>query len=226
MQADEEVGAQFGRQRGAVVEVEEDVLGPREDDFVALLLEEELQPRGGVERGGLLIVLQGAVDLAGILAAVAGVEQDPARRRPRAVPEERHEDLVVVALGDGEVAALRTDGVVEHHLDAVDDDEVAAVFGVEAEPPARGVTLGRTGVAAQAGAVAQAELTDGFTEEIIRRGGAEQAAGGEEQEDRRDAPHGLIRRRLRRCPPRSRLRRLLRPGLRCARACACSAGRG
>ena len=141
MEADEEVGAQLGRQRGTVVEFEKDVLGPREEDLIALLLEEDLEARGGVERGGLLVVFIRAVDLAGVLAAVTGVEQDAARRGPRAVPEERHEDLVVVALGDREVAALRTDGVVEHDLDPVDDDEVAAVFGVEGHAAARGVAF-------------------------------------------------------------------------------------
>ena len=42
MQADEEVGLEFVRRRGAVVEVDKEIFLSREDDFKAALLEEEL----------------------------------------------------------------------------------------------------------------------------------------------------------------------------------------
>ena len=156
---------------------------------------------------------------------MSGVEDDASGRGLGGIPEQRHEYFVIITLREGEVAALGADRIVEHHLHAVDEDELFAVFRVEGDAGARDVTFGEATVAALAGRVAQAQLAHGFTEIVVGRGRGKHRANAEQQEYRCEAPHDLIPRRSRRCPLRSRPRRLPRPGSRCARAFACSAGR-
>lgn len=226
MNADEEIGAVFADEGGAMIEVDEAIGFARLDHAVTLGGEEALEAFGDVEGHAFLFEFEPRVAVARIVSAVAGVEDDRLDARNGffgARLEDRVEDLLDVALAQIEAAAMSGDGVPEKKTDVV-EGEVGVVDGeidggplaLEPELFLRLEPFG--GEAETAGEVAGVDVVGAEKpDRLVVRGGEERrGAEGErteekeekENEARRGKHHGgWIKRRLRRRCERVTLRR-------------------